>query len=121
MIISVNGSWILFEEMKWLQVSQQPIDYTSFLIHRSISIPLLVVIAINLLRRTKSLWTSLLIVFVSVTLLVAFGMMGRFFHITKIVHWNAIFDALYFVMLHLIAYYAFKFFHRIHQSEAKVE
>ncbi|AEI39690.1 hypothetical protein [Paenibacillus mucilaginosus] len=118
-VISIHWSWIIFEELKLVEISKEPINYTTFLIHRSITIPLMVVIAINFVKRSASMSKALLTAGLSVLLLVVLVLIGRFVGITHTVHWNLIYDVVYFALLHVIAYFFLKYFHHLGQSEAE--
>ncbi|WFA17209.1 hypothetical protein ERY13_07805 [Paenibacillus mucilaginosus] len=119
MIISIHWSWIIFEELKHVEISKEPINYTTFLIHRSITIPVMVVIAINLVKRAATITKALLTAGLSVLLHVVLVLVGRFVGITHAVHWNLIYDVVYFALLHVIAYVFLKYFHHLGQSEAE--
>ncbi|HYK73133.1 MAG TPA: hypothetical protein VEV44_08430, partial [Pseudoneobacillus sp.] len=50
LILSINFSWIVNEELKLVTISKKGLDYTAFLLNRSIIIPIMIVIHVNLLK-----------------------------------------------------------------------
>jgi len=117
LIVSINWTWIIYEEMKLVELSKQVLDYTAFLINRSIAVPLIVVVALNIIRRVNSLGKRILTVLLSVALLVILAVIGRFSGITEYTNWNFDYDTLYFLSLHIVAYLALKVFQRTKRSE----
>ncbi|WP_160725969.1 hypothetical protein [Bacillus sp. USDA818B3_A] len=118
LIISINFSWIVSYELKLVKLSTQPLDYTAFMINRSIGIPFIVVVALNLIKSVNSAGKSLLIAAGSILFLVVLVKLGTNFDITNRDRWNIIYDFIYFSALHLIAFYALKFYQRLKLSEA---
>lgn len=118
LIVSVNWSWIIFEELKFLEVSRQPLDYTAFLINRSIGIPLIIVITLNAVRSASVIGKAYLYVGLSTVILLVLKMIGNFLNITKLNNWNTLYDVLYFLFLHLIAYISLQLFRKLKKEEA---
>lgn len=104
LIISMNWSWIIYQELKLIKLSNQAIEYTSFLIDRSIAIPIIVVITMNLLKTSKSLGQSLLILIFSTLFLWILALGGIYFHVTEYINWHFAFDFIYFLLLNIVAY-----------------
>lgn len=104
LIISMNWSWIIYEELKLIKLSTNPMDYTSFLINRSIAVPLIVVITMNLLKKSKSFNRFILVLFSSTSFLSLLALGGIYFRVTKYMNWNFAFDFIYFLLLNIVAY-----------------
>lgn len=117
LIVSVNWSWIIFEEFKFLELSRQPLDYTAFLINRSISIPLIIVITLNAVRSANVNGKAYLYVGLSTVILLVLVKIGNFLNITKLNNWNTMYDVLYFLSLHLIAYFSLQMFRKLKKEE----
>lgn len=49
LIVSINFSWIIIDEMKLITLTKNGFDYTGYLLNRSIIIPILLLIQLNLL------------------------------------------------------------------------
>ncbi|MFV2046119.1 hypothetical protein ACEWK1_01970 [Metabacillus sp. YM-086] len=90
--------------MKLIKLSTNPMDYTSFLINRSIAVPLIVVITMNLLKKSKSFNRFILVLFSSTSFLSLLALGGIYFHVTKYMNWNFAFDFIYFFLLNIVAY-----------------
>ncbi|AFC31447.1 hypothetical protein PM3016_4703 [Paenibacillus mucilaginosus 3016] len=112
-VISINWSWIIFEELKLVVISREPVNYTAFLIHRSITVPLIVVITINLVKRMATNHRAWLMVVGAVLLQFVFVLLGRFFGISHSVHWNLTYDLVYFAVLQVIAHYFLKYYRHL--------
>jgi hypothetical protein len=105
LIISMNWSWIIYQELNLIKQSTDALKYTSFLINRSIAVPLIVVITMNLLKVTRSLSQSILILVGSASFLTLLALIGIYFHVTEYVHWDFAFDFLYFLILNIVGYF----------------
>lgn len=119
MIISMNWSWVIYQELKLIKLTEDPIDYTSFLINRSIAVPIVVVITVNLLKTYKSRGRSILILILSTAILSVLAFGGIYFKITEYIHWNYAFDILYFLFLNLIGYFFLNFVKFLQYKEVK--
>ncbi|WP_255286483.1 MULTISPECIES: hypothetical protein [unclassified Bacillus (in: firmicutes)] len=117
LIISINFSWIISAELRLVTLSMHPLDYTAFMIHRSIGIPFIHVVTLNLIKGVNSIGKSLLIAVCSIVILVMLVKLGAVLDITHRVKWNIINDFIYFAFLQLIAFYSLKFFRKSNQSE----
>lgn len=119
LIINVNWSWIIFEEFKFIKITNEPINYTAFLLHRSITIPLILVTQLNFLLHSKSRVKSLLTILGSISLLALMSTLSLYYNITHFTRWNFAYEILYFIALHLIAYYSYKLFRKFVIREVK--
>lgn len=117
LIISINWSWIIYEELKLEKISTHPIDYTAFMINRSVTIPLMIVVTLNLVKSAKTKLTKTLLCISSILVLVFLIMMGSYFDLTQSIKWNIMYDILYFAILHLIALYSLKYFRTLKRNE----
>ena len=118
LIISINFSWIISAELKLVTLSTHPLDYTAFMIHRSIGIPFILVVTLNFIKGVNSVGKSFLIAICSILILVILVKLGTNFEITNRAKWNIMYDFIYFALLQLIAFYSLKFFQKSKQSEA---
>lgn len=118
LIVSINWSWIIYEGYKFVEISTKPVDYTAFLFNRSMITPLIIVITLNAIKFTDSRGNSFLYAGFSITILLVLLMVGHFFTITKMNNWNVLFDVLYFLSLHLIAYFSLYMFRKLKRGEA---
>jgi hypothetical protein len=118
LIISINFSWIISAELKLVILSKEPLDYTAFMINRSIGIPFIIVVTINLMKSVNSIGKSLIIMVCSILIQVILVKLGTNFEVTNRENWNILYDIIYFALLHLFAVYSLKFFQKLKQSEA---
>jgi hypothetical protein len=118
LMFSVNWYWILYEELKWVEVSREPLNYTAFLISRSVSVPLLAVIALNGVKAADSRAVALVWPIASTALLTGLTLLGEYLQTTTMHRWHIGYDVLFFLILHLVAYYGLKFFRYLKWKEA---
>ncbi|UOR13735.1 hypothetical protein [Halobacillus amylolyticus] len=119
LVISINWTWIIYEEMKLIKSTKDAMDYTAFLLFRSIIIPMILVTQLNLLCRANTFAKSLLNVSTSLAILLLLTFFSTFFNMTNYIKWNIGYDAIYYLSLHVIAYFSLKFFRKSAQSEVK--
>ncbi|ASK63805.1 hypothetical protein CFK37_17395 [Virgibacillus phasianinus] len=117
LIISINWSWIIYEGLKFIKITEQPMDYTAFLFFRSVIIPIILVIQLNMVLQSESFAQTILIPIVSIGILVALTALSSYFHMTNYVKWNIGYDVLYFAGLHVIAYLSCWLFRKIAYRE----
>ncbi|MBT2655777.1 hypothetical protein J7E81_11105 [Bacillus sp. ISL-18] len=118
LIISINFSWIISSELKLVKLSTDPLDYTAFMINRSIGIPFSVVVTLNLMKSVDSIGKSLFIMICSIIIQVILVKLGTNFDVTNRENWNILYDIIYFTLLHVFAVYSLKLFQKLKQSEA---
>lgn len=104
LMISINWSWIIYEELEFIKLSTQVMENTSFMINRSIAVPLTVVISINFLKISRTLRQFIFVLLLSTSFLSLLALGGIYFNVTKYINWNFAFDFIYFFFLNIIGY-----------------
>lgn len=102
-VISINWTWIINEELKYVKITEDPSNYASFLIFRSIIIPTLLMVQMNLYNSSSSPVKKALILIASVLCLVLLTILSRVLDVSVYKDWNLGFDAIYYVSLHLFS------------------
>lgn len=103
-VININWTWIINEELKYVKITDDSVNYAGFLILRSIIIPTLLMIAVNLYTRfSPSAMKKVWIIVVSVTCLLLLHILSRVLDVSTYNDWNLGFDAIYYVSLHLFS------------------
>ncbi|WP_394578963.1 hypothetical protein [Cytobacillus firmus] len=110
MVININYTWIVYEELNMADISQQILNNSSFLIHRSITLPITLAITLNLIRTVDSLGSKFIKVAVSVAFLVSAVMIARYFGILDYKKWNIGYEIIYLFLLHLVVQFLLKYF-----------
>ncbi|PAE23833.1 MULTISPECIES: hypothetical protein [Bacillaceae] len=110
MVIHINYTWIVYEELNMADISQQILDNSGFLIHRSITLPITLAITLNLVRTAPSLGSKLIKVAVSVAFLVSAVMIARYFGIVDYKKWNIGYEIIYLFLLHLVVQFLLNYF-----------
>ncbi|MCF6409754.1 hypothetical protein [Pseudalkalibacillus salsuginis] len=107
-IITINVSWIVTEELKLIEVTDETMNYLAFIINRTIITPMILVMQLHLIYKYKSTATTFLITLCSLgTLLIVRGL-AIYFNIHTYKNWNIGFDLVFFLVLHLIAFYTYR-------------
>jgi hypothetical protein len=115
--ISINASWIVDEELKLINVSEDSVKYAVFLLIRSVITPMILVVQLNMLQRFNTRVQTFLVTVVSLSTLVLLRGLSSYFDILHYSKWNHGFDVIYFALLQLIAFYSYKFIHKIGERE----
>lgn len=110
MVIHINFTWIVYEELNMANISQQILNNSAFLIHRSITLPITLAITLNLVRTGDSLGSKFFKMAVSVVFLVSAVMIGRYFEIVDFKKWNIGYEIIYLFLLHLVVQFLLKYF-----------
>lgn len=110
MVIHINYTWIVYEELNMADISQQILNNSAFLIHRSITLPITLAITLNLIRTGDSLGSKFIKAAVSVAFLVSAVMIARYFGIVDFKKWNIGYEIIYLFLLHLVVQFLLKYF-----------
>ncbi|WP_158737946.1 hypothetical protein [Alteribacillus sp. YIM 98480] len=113
LVININWAWIIIEEMNVVKLTTEGMDYTAFLLSRSIIIPMILVIQLNLIYKLNTVFVFT----VSLIILLLLTFLSTFFHVTDYIKWNLGYDALYYIFLHVISYYSLQLFRKTANNE----
>ncbi|WP_163539238.1 hypothetical protein [Gracilibacillus sp. YIM 98692] len=119
LIVSINFLWIIIEEFKLITLTKNGVDYTAYILNRSVIIPMLIIMQLNLIQKSNSVAKSAVIVIATVAIMLGLSVLSTQFNITTNIKWNFGYDVIYFLTLHLIGYYVFKTFRKIAYREVK--
>jgi hypothetical protein len=117
LVISINWTWVIYEEFKFIESTEIPIDYTAFLMFRSIIIPTVIITQMNIAAHYPSRTISLLTIVLSTATLLLLQYFSLQFEMVQYANWNMAYDALYYLTLHGIAYSTLKIFKKISTKE----
>ncbi|MEQ2525242.1 hypothetical protein EKG37_06405 [Robertmurraya yapensis] len=113
LIISINYSWLVIDEFNVISLSEKRAPYLAYLINRSIGIPILTLIFVNLYTRIPTLIQKAMLLVSAVILFVALASISTSLKITKYLNWNYGFDFIYYFVLMVCAIGAYKIMHRV--------
>ncbi|MBT2724357.1 hypothetical protein [Bacillus sp. ISL-46] len=119
LIINVNWTWIIYEEFKFIERTNDPINYAAFMLYRSIIIPMIIVTQLNLFYSAKNVMKSSVVVLGSIVAWLVISILSRYFDMSNYSKWNIGFDILYIIALHGISYFFHKLFQRFSNKEVK--
>ncbi|WP_026568488.1 hypothetical protein [Bacillus sp. UNC41MFS5] len=116
LIVSINFSWIVIEELRLIKLTKSTLEYTGFLLNRSVITPFLVLIQLNLLLWSKTMMMKITIIVAVVILLIGVSSLSNFYDIIDYKHWNYWYDGIYFFILNLIAIFSYKLYARVSRN-----
>ncbi|UCZ54885.1 hypothetical protein LGQ02_09130 [Bacillus shivajii] len=119
LIVSINFSWIIIEEFKFITLTEDGLDYTAHILNRSVILPMLIIMQLNLIQKSNSVAKSVVIVISTVAIMLGLSFLSTQLNITTHEKWNFGYEVIYFLTLHLIGYYVLKAFRKIAYSEVK--
>ncbi|MBT2711233.1 hypothetical protein [Bacillus sp. ISL-47] len=119
LVININYTWIVYEELNMAKISEQALNNSAFLLHRSITLPLVVVITLNLYRTANGFGSKFVKTFLSVLFLVISIYIARYFEVVEYKKWKMIYEVIYLFLLHFVAYYSLKYFESLQTKEVK--
>ncbi len=117
LVITINVSWIVIEELKLIKVTKEAMNYTAFILTRSVITPMILVVQLNLIHKYKMKSRSFWITVASIAILLLLRVLSIQFDILTYQNWNLGFDAIYFLILHLVAFYSHQFFQKLSYRE----
>ncbi|MCM2536199.1 hypothetical protein NDK43_32895 [Neobacillus pocheonensis] len=108
LIITINITWITTEELKLITRTNSAMNFTAYILNRSIIMPLVVLIQLNMLRSFKTTLEKTLTIVFTVMVMLILSLLSNFFKITQFIKWNYGFDLIYFGILLFIAYFSYR-------------
>jgi hypothetical protein len=117
LIVIINVSWISTEEMKMINLTKSGIDYTAYLLNRSIILPLLLLFQLNIFLKSNTFTKKVLITFTSLIVMLSLSVLSTYFNITNYIKWNLFYDGIYYLILQLIAYFSYRLFKKLNKNE----
>ncbi|SFL56704.1 hypothetical protein [Salibacterium qingdaonense] len=113
LIININWGWIVYESMERIELTEEGMIYTAFLLLRSVIIPVILITQLNLVHKSNMIF----VVLVSLIILLFLSSLSAILNIADYVKWNLGFDAIYYLLLHVIAYYSLLLIRKIADRE----
>ncbi|PFN98685.1 hypothetical protein COJ85_20120 [Bacillus sp. AFS076308] len=110
-IVNVNWSWITVDELKFITYSKDPLDFSAYIINRSIIIPMLVMIGINRISRSKTVLMKVVGMFISSFVLILIKIVLLRLGAISFHRWNLFYDYVYFLLLHALGYLVLHCYH----------
>ncbi|MCY8234630.1 hypothetical protein [Priestia endophytica] len=117
LIINVNATWIINEEFKLINVTEETAPYIGFLLERSLIILILFVITFNYFYRNitpRAIMITDFIFLIFTLLLRKYSNMLNIYHYKQ---WNLFYEALYILGLLLIIFVLHKGFRKLMRKE----
>jgi hypothetical protein len=116
LVISINFSWIVIEHLKLIELTQVRLDYIAYLLNRSVIIPILILIQVNLLQWSKTMMMKISVILSAVILITGISFLSNLFGIAEYKHWNFWNDGIYFFILNFIGIFSYKLFARVSRN-----
>ncbi|WLR48533.1 hypothetical protein LC065_04890 [Halobacillus litoralis] len=118
-VISINWTWIINEELKYVKITEDPANYAGFLFFRSVIIPTLLMVQLNLYSASSSTIKKGLVIAASVICLLLLTISSRVLDISTYKDWNLGFDTVYYVFLHFFSIGVWKIIRKFTHIEVK--
>ena len=104
-IFDINRSWIISDELKIIEYSTSPLEYTVYIIHRTFITPLLILIGLNSIQRNSNFLVKGIAILISSLVLILIKIVLLSFEVLTFNQWNLFYDYLYYVFLHVLGYF----------------
>ena len=119
LIVNINFSWIIIDEWDLISNTQKALPYIAYLLNRSIIIPLLIFIHLNVLLMAKKLVKRLIILISTVIILDGLSLLSIIFNVTEFIRWNFWYESTYYFSLSLLSILSYKLFAKVSRREVK--
>lgn len=119
LIISIHFSWIINDEWRLITVQEKWLPYTVYLLNRSILIPILILLHLNLFIKNRSHAKKAIILISSVSILLIISFISTRLNIVEFNKWSFWLESIYYLCLNLIALFSFTLFHKTSKEVAR--
>lgn len=113
LIVSINFSWVINDELKLITLKEKWVPYTAYLLNRSILIPVLVLLQVNLFIKTNSYIKKGIIMVSSVIILLMISFISTRLNMIEFKEWNLWLEAIYLLCLNLVGLISYTLFNKI--------
>ncbi|MFD1173052.1 hypothetical protein [Oceanobacillus picturae] len=113
LIVSINFSWVINDELKLITLKEKWVPYTAYLLNRSLLIPILVLLQVNLFIKTHSYIKKGIILVSSVIILLMISFISTRLNIIEFKEWNLWLEAIYLLCLNLVGLISYTLFNKI--------
>ncbi|WP_042221004.1 hypothetical protein [Oceanobacillus manasiensis] len=113
LIVSINFSWIINDELNLITLREEWTPYTAYLLNRSILIPILVLLQVNLFIKTHSYIKKGIILVSSIIILLMISFISTQLNIIEFKEWSLWLEAIYLICLNLIGLISYTLFNKI--------
>jgi hypothetical protein len=119
LILYINVAWIVIDELKYIRVAADGLNYTAYLIYRTLLVPTIFVILFNVFYRRRSIEYGLLAAVLCIGAVLALNGLARGYGILAYKRWNIIYDGVLLVFLQIGMFYVHRMFRRACVREAR--
>jgi hypothetical protein len=119
LIVIINFSWIIIEEVKLIHHTKISINYVAYLLERSIVIPMLLLVQLNIIIRSNGLAKRILIILCTLIIMLGVSYISTSFNILVYKKWNFLYDLIYYLLLQIIAFYSYKLMKKVSKNVVK--
>lgn len=119
LIVNINFSWIIIDELQLTSLTKKGLPYTGHLLNRSIVIPTITLIYVNLIYLYKT-FLERFVLFISFILLLMFiSRLLVTFEILEFKNWRFWYDSIYYSILLLIGILCYKGMNKVSRNVVK--
>ncbi|KUP04006.1 hypothetical protein Q75_16965 [Bacillus coahuilensis p1.1.43] len=109
LIVNINVNWIVIEELKWIEVTENGLLYTGYLISRSILTPTLILLFVHLVSRNPRIGNTLVLLLLFAGILSLIASLASLLDITTFIKWNVVYHFVFILLLEGIALFFLRF------------
>ncbi|WP_010170272.1 hypothetical protein [Bacillus coahuilensis] len=111
LIVNINVNWIVIEELKWIEVTENGLLYTGYLISRSILTPTLILLFVHLVSRNPIIGNTLVLLLLFAGILSLIASLASPLDITTFIKWNVVYHfVFYFCFLKELLCFSYAFY-----------
>lgn len=113
MILGINFTWIVAEELHYIEISRDALSYISFMLYRTLLVPLIYVILMNAVFKARRL--PQLLIAVGSAFGVGLGLKGLllYFDILRYEKWNLIYDGIQILLMQVVIYTLLRLYRKV--------
>lgn len=113
-------SWIVAEELKLIELTQEALPYTGYLLYRTIALPLVLVIMMNVIFKMRKAVTSVLSACIAIVMILSLDGLMLYNKAFMYKQWNLFYDALVIIALQVVGYCVLLLYRKSMKQEVKV-
>ncbi|CAM4473754.1 hypothetical protein [Paenibacillus tarimensis] len=110
--IGMNISWFVAEEFKLVEITRNGLSYTGFLLYRTIAYPILYVIMMNAVFKSRNAAGAFLSACMVIAVILSLNGLMIFYESFIYKKWNLFYDAVVIIFLQVVSYGLLKLYRK---------
>ncbi|MFD2383093.1 hypothetical protein ACFSWD_18690 [Paenibacillus xanthanilyticus] len=113
LIIGINFTWIVAEELRYIEISRDALPYVTFMIYRTILVPLIYVILMNAVFKARRLPRLLIAIGSAFGVALALKGLLLYFGILRYEKWSLIYDGIQIILMQVVIYTLLRLYRKV--------